>query len=530
MSHQYAPDVESGGRILTRTWPLDDEHRERLLTTRDDLVRERQLDDDDTSEHLDRQADTSGEQLSFVQDHGPFSTYRRDVSVTDENITESTTYRLNIPWFGWLFKLPIHRVLARRMSHRGWWAPPDQLDSTQVLVIGLLAAASMSAAFINTLFTQTANLAADDFGVDKGGLGIAGAVVRAGIVFALPAAVLADRIGRRRVIVAVAWAAPLLSLAGAIAPNFPTLVATQSIARPLGIALSFLIGVVASEEMPRNTRAYAISILAMASGFGAGVAVSSLSLAGLGESAWRLVYLVSAIWCVVALDLARRLPETRRFVASQSASGGSRIKPPRLDRKRLALLGAVAFIGNIFISPASFFQNSYLTDIRGYSPGLIGIFSLVVGTPAALGLLVGGRLADTHGRRPLIAIGLPLSALAVVCAYTFGGPILWFCSFAAAVSGSMVFPAMAVYRSELFPTGNRTRAAGIITALALVGGIGGLIATGQMIDDGWSYSSVMFLFAFAQIVVTIIVLTSYPETAHRELEDMNPEDAGLVIT
>ena len=72
-------------------------------------------------------------------------------------------------------------------------------------MIGLLAAASMSAAFVNTLFTQTVNFAADDFGVGDTGIGIAGAVVRGGILIALPAAVVADRIGRRRVIIVVAW-------------------------------------------------------------------------------------------------------------------------------------------------------------------------------------------------------------------------------------------------------------------------------------------------------------------------------------
>jgi MFS family permease len=196
----------------------------------------------------------------------------------------------------------------------------------------------------------------------------------------------------------------------------------------------------------------------------------------------------------------------------------------------LALLGAVAFIGNIFISPASFFQNSYLSDVRGWDATTIGVFSLVVGTPAAVGLLIGGRFADTRGRRPLIAVVLPFSTLMVVLAFTFGGPVLWLFSFLAGITGSMAFPAMAVYRSELFPTGNRTRAAGIITALALIGGIGGLLGTGQLVDRGWSYSSVIGMMALAQVVVTIIVLTSYPETAHRELEEMNPEDATLIIT
>ncbi len=497
---------------MIRTWPHDTEHLERVTACRDDVVREVASDEHDAV---------------YVQEHGPFSSYQRIVVVADATITETTTYRLTIPWFGWLFRLPVGQVIRRRISHRGFWSPPDRLDQTQVLVIGLLAAASMSAAFINTLFTQTAEFAADDFGVGDAGVGYGGAIVRAGIIVALPAAVLADRIGRRRVIVAVAWIAPLLSVLGALAPNFPVLVATQTLGRPMGIALSFLIGVIAAEEMPKNTRAYAISVLAMASGFGAGIAVSSLALADLGPSGWRYVYIVSLIWCVVALDLARRLPETRRFTAIHRDPGAH---APPLDRRRMALLGAVAFIANIFISPASFFQNSYLSDVRGYDAKTIGLFSLVVGTPAALGLLVGGRLADTHGRRPLIAVVLPISTVMIVLAFTFGGPMLWLFSFLAGITGSMAVPAMAVYRTELFPTGNRTRAAGIITALALTGGIGGLVGTGQLVDRGWSYGSAIALMGLAQAIVTVIVITSYPETAHRELEELNPEDATLVIT
>ena len=69
----------------------------------------------------------------------------------------------------------------------------------------------------------------------------------------------------------MAVAAPLVTAAGALAPTFPFLVATQALGRPLGLALDFLVAVVAAEEMPRNCRAYAVSVLALASGLGAGM-------------------------------------------------------------------------------------------------------------------------------------------------------------------------------------------------------------------------------------------------------------------
>lgn len=462
--------------------------------------------------------------MRFEQSEGPFSSYERTVTATDGELVESTRYAVVIPWFGWLFTYPVRRVLSRRGSHREWWAPPDRLDPTQLLVVGLLAAASMSAAFINTLFTQTVNFAADDFGIGDTGIGVAGAIVRGGIIVALPAAVIADRIGRRRVIVAVAWIGPLVSLLGALAPSFAVLVLTQTLARPTGIALAFLVGVVASEEMPRSSRAYAVSILAMASGFGAAVAVLSLRLADIGPGGWRYVYVVSAVWCLVALDLTRRLPETRRFSAAHITA----TRPaPRINRRRLLLLSAVAVAGNIFIAPASFFQNRYLADVRDFSGGMIGLFSIAVGTPAGLGLIIGGRIADTSGRRRLIAMTLPFGTAAVVGAFAVSGPPLWLLSLAGGMLSSAAYPALAVYRNELFPTANRGRAAGLVTTAALLGGIGGLLATGALLDAGWGYWQVMALLATGQVIVTILVLTAYPETAHQELEALNPEDAPI---
>src|SRR6185312_7085956 len=234
-------------------------------------------------------------------------------------------------------------------------------------LLGLLAAASLSAAFANTLFTQTVNFAADSFGIDKTGQGVGGVIVRLGVVITLPFAFAADRLGRRRMIVLTAWLAPLFCLLGAAAPSFWALVGTQTVGRPLGLALALLIGVVAAEEMPRSSRAYALSVLAMASGLGAGVAVIALRLADLGSDGWRLIYVLSAVWFVAAWDLQRGLPETERFEAHRAmvAAAGETVHRG-LHRGRLAVICVVAVAANLFIAPASFFQNRYLDDVRHY--------------------------------------------------------------------------------------------------------------------------------------------------------------------
>ena len=528
---QYAPAVPAGGehrqppgtRRIVKEWPDDPVVARRLQRPRDDLLLE-----------IPR-ADGGEPETTFDQADGPFTEYRRELTRFsangDSRWRETTNYRLSIPWFGWLFALPVRAALARRgaaLTHLDhdrdgvaptpWWAPPDRLDPRAITVLGLLAAASMSSAFINTLFTQTVNFAADDFGVGDTGIGIAGAIVRAGILLVLPLAVLADRIGRRRVVTGVAIAAPLITAAGALSPSFPFLVATQALGRPLGLALDFLIAVVAAEEMPRNSRAYAISILAMASGLGAGVAVMALPLADISTGAWRYVYVVALVWLAVAVDISRRLPETKRFERPHLVA-------PPLDRRRFFTLAAVALLANLFIAPASFFQNDYLEDARGYSATLIAVFTVVTATPAGVGLIIGGRIADIRGRKRVIAIGLPTATALVVLSFSVGGPVMWLSVFVAGVLSGITFPAFAVYRTELFPTGNRGRAVGLLTTTALLGGITGLLIMGSLLDRDWSHGRVLGMLALGQVAVVAIVLLWYPETAHRELEDLNPVDA-----
>ncbi|MGA1033799.1 MAG: MFS transporter [Ilumatobacteraceae bacterium] len=504
--------VSASTRTVVRVWPLDPDPSSDLLAPRHDLIVEERLDADEP------------DVAHFRQLEGPFTEWRRTVRWTSDGWSERTDYRLAIPWFGWLFALPVRFFVARRGHEPGrpgsdpgvpWWAPRDRLDARTAAILGLLAAAAMSSAFVNTLFTQTVTFAADDFGVGDTAIGIAGSIVRVGILITIPLAVLADRVGRRSVVVTVAWAAPIVTALGAIAPNFPLLVATQAVGRPLGLALDFLIAVIAAEEMPRNTRAYAVGILAMASGLGAGIAVAALPLTDLGESSWRFVYLITLIWLVVAIDITRRLPETRRFIAPHR-------EHVAIDRRRFALLAGIAVGVNLFVAPASFFQNRYLDEIRGLSGSGIAVFTLATATPAALGLVLGGQLADRQGRRRVIAVALPVAATLITVSFSVGGSIMWISAFAGGLAGGVAYPALAVYRSELFPTGNRGRAAGLLTVAALLGGVIGLLATGSLLDAGWSHAAVMAMLAPGQLVAVALVLGGLPETAHRELEDLNP--------
>jgi MFS family permease len=501
---------------IRATWPVGDPDgplRAALRAPREDIV-----------------AEAIAADGSFTCAEGPFRTYRRTLEDRGDRVEEITSYQLAIPWFAWLFALPIRAALrrppaGRQGGPRAWWSPPDRLDARAATVLGLLAAASIVYGYVNTLFTQTITFAADEFGASDTAQGAAGAVVRCGIVFAIGLVFLADRKGRRRMLVVSAVLAPVLCGLGAVAPSLVWLTITQTLGRPVGIALLLLVGIVAAEEMPRNSRAYAVSVVAMAGGLGAGLCVVALPLADLGVRGWRFVYVVPIAFLVVAWDLWRRMPETRRFEAPH-------LTAPPLQRRRFALLAVSGLLTSLLVAPQSFFNNRYLRDVRNYSALKISLFTLCTNTPGAVGIVAGGKLADTRGRRLVGAVALAGGALFTVIQFSVGGWPMWASSTVAAVVGGAAIPALGVYGAELFPTGNRGKASGLISMLSLVGSSIGLLTAGWALDQTIGYGTVMAILAIGPLVVAGLVVILYPETAHHELEDLNPEDRidGLVAS
>ena len=116
-----------------------------------------------------------------------------------------------------------------------------------------------------------------------------------------------------------------------------------------------------------------------------------------------------------------------------------------------------------------------------------------------------------------------LGTALVVVSFSTSGAVMWVSEICGGILLGISFPALSVYRGEMFPTAHRGAGAALVTASGLIGGSVGLVAAGQLLDAGWSYSHVMMLLALAPVVVGAIVVTSFPETAHRELEDISPD-------
>lgn len=466
----------------------------------------------------------------MLSDDGFLRNYHRTVSVEARDdgtwlATERITYRLAIPYFWWFFAVPLWLAL-RRPPWKGpaWWMPTDRFDARTTTVLATLAAAAVVAGYLNTLFSETATFAADEFHVSNTVQGVTGGIVRVAGIAAFVIAAAADRRGRRTILLRTTAAGCALAAIGAVAPSFAWLGGSQALARAFATAMLIVLEIVAVEEMPARSRAFALSLLAMAFALGAGFCVMALRLADLGVRGWRLIYVMPLLGLLLLPGIARRLPESRRFAAPHVEA------PFRGHGRRLLLLAASLLLLNLYAGPSSQFFNRFLKHERHYTGGGIALITILTSTPAAMGLIVGGVVADRRGRRAVAAVSLVAGIILTAAIYYTFHWEMWLMSMVGTIVFAASGPALAVYGPELFPTSLRGRVNGIIGIAGLTGSAIGLVVAGVLSDHFGRVGPAMAILAGGPILLAALVIAFYPETAGQELEQLNPEDAAPAPT
>jgi MFS family permease len=512
------------------------------------VVTTRDVDDDGLAALLAPRTDQGTEVAvgdgRFAIEDGPFEHYERRVEVEPGSepgrhlVSETTRFRLAIPVWGFLFR----PLVARAIRHppapgtQLWWAPPDRLDRRASTVLGIVCVYSLFAGYLGVLLSQTNTYFKADFGATNEDVSSVLIAVRIGAFFALFISALADRRGRISVLRWATIAAMLLAATGALAPDLFWLGTSQTLARACSGAIALVIAIVAIEEMPSGARAFAVSMMALSAGLGAGGVVCFLWVADLAPGAWRIFFLVPLLALIPAIRLGRKLPETRRFeVFEQREHGGAETPFDRLARNarlgRFLMLGATAFFFNVFLAPSAAYLNEYFRTERGFSGGQITLLQVITSVPGGLAIVVGGRLADEYGRRLIGTIGIIGGTTFMVAMYTSSGWPIWLFAALSTLLGALTIPALGVYQSELFPTGSRGLANGGLGLLGVIGGVIGLRVAGVLSEPEHygSFGPVMALLAVGPAIVAVIVIAFYPETAHTELEALNPGDAPLPV-
>ncbi|HJR26997.1 MAG TPA: MFS transporter [Acidimicrobiales bacterium] len=460
----------------------------------------------------------------FVAAVGPFQDYERVVTEDDGQVTEVLEYKLAAGFPGGMVPLAwLHRSALRRpaRTRAPWWAPNQVLDARAAGTLGALATIALVAGYLGTILTQTVTFAADEFDASKTAQSTTLAIVRVGALATMLITALADRRGRRRLLLLSSSLGCGACALGALAPNLVGVTMSQLVVRMLVAACTVLLTVIVAEEMPAGARAYGVTILGLSGALGVGVCLIALPLADLGEPAWRILFVLPLAGLPAIRWAGRLLPESRRFEVPHTDLA------MRGHSRRLALLAGAALLLALFKDPASQLLNEFLRDERGFSASRISLFNIFTNLPGLIGVIVGGRLADSHGRRGVGAVALIGGTALLVAQMLSSGWEMWVLSIVGSIVAAAAIPALGVYGPELFPTSLRGRANGVITALGVVGTVTGLVVAGVLSDRWDGLGPALVPLSVGPLLVGVLVFVAYPETARHELEELNPEDPVL---
>lgn len=401
------------------------------------------------------------------------------------------------------------RRLVRAFGPASSYQPEDRR------LLGLMYLAGLFQGYAQTQAVNTLPFVRIEFGLTEADMSRLFMIARIGALAAVACAAVGDRWGRRGPFL-FAYAALLLAT-GATALSFsPSLyTALQMFARLGAAGAAMLATVLLAEQVRWNNRAWAIGFYTTAVGLGSGAALLALPAAQLNAGGWRWLFGAALLGLPVHLLLWSKLRESSLFHYT-----GGRISAalPLVGRYagRFWLTALYSLSISAFSAVAVTFSLERLINDLGYTSAEAARIMLAGGTAGGAGFFLGGRMADTLGRKPAIILSLLAGLAGGVGFYWLSSPgLLLAAASLSALGSSAAFPVSAAQRTELFPTEIRAAASQWLHAVAVLGSILGLYAAGAAVDL-WGLPLTVTALG-SGVLLAVLVQAAIPETLGNEM-------------
>ena len=399
--------------------------------------------------------------------------------------------------------------------------PPDRFAPRDRKIVLLMAVAAYVQGFAQAQATNTLPFARLSLGLTAGEMSQILAITRFGSVLALAFSFYGDRRGRRKPFLLAFSVLVIANVATAFVPNPTLYTALQGIVRMTATAVGVLALVYLAEELAPSIRAYGIAIYGGAASFGAGTALFALPVAETGREAWRFLFAGTAIGVIFLPLLYSRLNESRAFrdpsrnVNLFSALGGS-------HAVNFWVFALISVLAAAFSAVSLTFALERLVNELDVETTTAVAVMLIGGTAGGIGFLLGGRLADTWGRRPTTMLGFTMSLAGGLGLYWLDTLPLIIATVAISSLGSFAaVPALGAHRNELFPTSIRATAVVWLNTFGVIGSIGGL-AIGRVAIDNFGLTMTVTYLGAGMLLSALLILF-LPETRGQvlDLESVN---------
>ena len=367
----------------------------------------------------------------------------------------------------------------------------------------------------------------DQAGLSGTTLGVGLAIIRLASLGALPLTAVADRFGRKRMLIATLGVGLALTVLSAASPGYWWFVAIFACGRPLLSSTGALSEVIAAEQTKTKGRASALALVAAGYGGGAGLIAIIHGLAS-NALGFRGLFLLAVLPLALLPLVNRWVSEPDRFTIVEVEQE----RPTPLlgviairFRGRLSVLVVIAFSMSFITGPANSFIFLYAQNIRHLSGAITALMVVGAGLTGLVGLLLGRWMADHWGRRVTGAIGMLGLGLSGTLAYLGPRDELVLGYVIGLMFGSLFAPAGGALINELFPTDVRASALGWYVAAGVLGAVGGLVVFGAVASAGDHFARAAE-FTFLPASLFAALFWCLPETRGRELEELWPESSS----
>ena len=344
-------------------------------------------------------------------------------------------------------------------------AADSQLTRYHKILFALLCTATLFEGFDTKLSNLLLPLLGDEFGAGPEALGNALAVLGFGSVVAFFVIRLADRVGRRPMMLFAVGGYALLTLLTALTESLAQFAAVQFIAKTLLVTQLALGYVILSEELPARMRGRSNGLLGAFASVGA--ALPAVFLAPLEETSvgWRGLFLLGALPLLLLPVFWRVLRETAAFRARKPGRDSMIDQAKTIFasglRRRFLGITLLWFTVNFSSACTMFFFSYYVFNERGWTASDLQIVVPAAVPFAFLGYAAGGRLADAVGRRAAAASFLLLASVVANIGYRAEGWWVIAGSWVALQMLQGIWPIANTITAELFPDGNSCQRGGL---------------------------------------------------------------------
>ena len=311
---------------------------------------------------------------------------------------------------------------------------------------------------------------------------------------------LADRYGRRRVLMIDVALYSVLGLACAFAPSLAVLLVLRSL---FGIAMGGEWGTGASlamESIPARSRGIVSGILQ--SGYPCGYLLCAIAYGLLFNSiGWRGMFALGILPALLVLYLRRSVPESPVFEERQRTGVRRGVRDTMRGRWGLfAYLIVTMAVFNAFSHGSQDVYPTFLKLQQHFDTHMISLLTIVLNLGALAGGLAFGQWSEKIGRRRAMAIACVL-ALPAIPLWSYGGSVLLLAigAFWVQVAVQGAWGVVPGYLNELSPDDVRGTLPGFAYQL------GNLIASGTAYALAWIAASRQGDYAFAQAVWIAVV-------------------------